>query len=67
MTSYGRFGNVEKTSLYNGKGSLEFSQLYKYEVDSIGNWIKKSVSIKDRRGKTTTRANSTVTRVIFYY
>jgi len=67
VTSYDRYGNVEEILQYDGKGSLEFSRLYKYKVDSIGNWVQKSVSIKDRSGKITSIPNSTATRVIFYY
>jgi len=67
VTSYDRYGSVDEVSQYDGKGSLESAQMYKYEVDSSGNWVKKSVSIKDKNGKINPIPNSTITRAITYY
>lgn len=67
VTSYDRYGSVEEVSQYDGKGSLEFVQMHKYEVDSNGNWVKKSVSIKDKNGKINPTPNGAMTRAITYY
>ena len=43
--TYDDTGNISEMTLMNADGSLLSKEVYKYEFDSIGNWIKMTTSV----------------------
>ena len=61
-------GNISEMTLLNGDGSLLSKEVYKYEFDSIGNWIKMTTSVAVvENGKIEFEPTEVTYRTIFYY
>jgi TonB family protein len=61
-------GNISEMTLLNADGSLLSKEVYKYEFDTIGNWIKMSTSVAVvENGKIEFEPTEVTYRTIFYY
>ena len=61
-------GNISEMTLLNTDGSLLSKEVYKYEFDSIGNWIKMTTSVAVVANQKIEFEPTEVTyRTIFYY
>ncbi len=61
-------GNISEMTLLNADGSLLSKEVYKYEFDSIGNWVKMTTSIAVVENQKIGFEPTEITyRTIFYY
>jgi len=61
-------GNISEMTLLNADGSLLSKEMYKYEFDSIGNWVKMTTSVAVVANQKIEFEPTEVTyRTIFYY
>ncbi|MFN2576193.1 MAG: TonB family protein [Pyrinomonadaceae bacterium] len=61
-------GNISEMTLLNADGSLLSKEMYKYEFDSIGNWVKMTTSVAVVANQTIEFEPTEITyRTIFYY
>lgn len=61
-------GNISEMTLVGADGSLVSKEVYKYEFDSVGNWVKMTASIAVVENAKISFEPSEVTyRTIFYY
>jgi TonB family protein len=61
-------GNISEMTLLNANGSLLSKEIYKYEFDTIGNWIKMTASVAVvENGKIEFEPTEVTYRTIFYY
>ena len=61
-------GNISEMTLLNADGSLLSKEVYKYEFDSIGNWVKMTSSIAVvENQKIEFEPNEITYRTIYYY
>ena len=61
-------GNISEMTLLNSDGSLLSKEVYKYEFDSIGNWVKMTTSVAVvENGKIGFEPTEVTYRTIFYY
>ena len=61
-------GNISEMTLVNTDGSLLSKEVYKYEFDTIGNWVKMTTSIAVvESGKIEFEPTEVTYRTIFYY
>ena len=61
-------GNISEMTLLNADGSLLSKEVYKYEYDSIGNWVKMTTSVAVVANQKLEFEPTEVTyRTIFYY
>ena len=65
---YDEKGNISEMTLINADGSLISKEVYKYEFDSVGNWIKMTTSVAVvENGKIGFEPTEVTYRTIFYY
>jgi TonB family protein len=61
-------GNISEMTLLNADGSLVSKEVYKYEFDSIGNWVKMTTSVAVVANQKLDFEPTEITyRTIFYY
>jgi TonB family protein len=61
-------GNISEMTLVNPDGSLVSKEIYKYEYDSVGNWVKMSTSVAIvENGHIGFELTEVTYRTIFYY
>jgi TonB family protein len=61
-------GNISEMTLLNADGTLLSKEVYKYEFDSIGNWVKMTTSVAGVENQKIVFDPSEITyRTIFYY
>src|SRR5438034_7272487 len=61
-------GNISEMTLVNADGSLVSKEVYKYEFDSVGNWVKMTTSVAVvENGKIAFEPTEVTYRTIFYY
>src|ERR1043166_1962476 len=61
-------GNISEMTLLNADGSLLSKEVYKYEFDGMGNWIKMTTSVAVvENGKIEFEPTEVTYRTIFYY
>jgi TonB family protein len=61
-------GNISEMTLVNADGSLVSKEVYKYEADSLGNWVKMTTSVAVvENGKIAFEPSEVTYRTIFYY
>jgi TonB family protein len=61
-------GNISEMTLLNSDGSLLSKEAYKYEFDSMANWVKMTTSVAlVENGKVEFEATEITYRTIFYY
>src|ERR1700682_707696 len=61
-------GNISEMTLVNADGSLVSKEVYKYEFDSLGNWVKMTTSVAVvENGKIAFEPTEVTYRTIFYY
>lgn len=61
-------GNISEMTLVNADGSLVSKEVYKYEYDSVGNWVKMTTAIAVvENGKVGFEPSEVTYRTIFYY
>jgi len=61
-------GNISEMTLMNADGSLLSKEIYKYEFDSIGNWVKMTTAVAVVENQKIAFDPTEVTyRTIFYY
>ncbi len=61
-------GNISEMTLVNADGSLVGKEVYKYEYDSVGNWVKMTASVAVvENGKIGFEPSEVTYRTIFYY
>ena len=65
---YDEKGNISEMTLLNADGSLLSKETYKYEFDSIGNWVKMTTSVAVVENQKIVFDPTEITyRTIFYY
>jgi TonB family protein len=65
---YDEKGNISEMTLVNADGSLVSKEVYKYEFDSVGNWVKMTTSVAVvENGKISFEPTEVTYRTIFYY
>ena len=65
---YDEKGNISEMTLVNADGSLVSKEVYKYDYDSVGNWVKMTTSVAVVEGGRIGFEPTEVTyRTIFYY
>lgn len=65
---YDEKGNISEMTLLNADGSLLSKEVYKYDFDSIGNWVKMTTSVAVVENQKIVFDPSEITyRTIFYY
>ena len=65
---YDEKGNISEMTLVNADGSLVSKEVYKYEFDSVGNWVKMTTAIAVVENAKISFEPAEVTyRTIFYY
>ncbi|HST52025.1 MAG TPA: TonB family protein [Pyrinomonadaceae bacterium] len=65
---YDERGNIVEMTLHNDDGSLLAKEVYTYEFDAVGNWVKMTTSVAIIEGGQVTFEPSEVTyRTISYY
>ncbi|MGZ8842499.1 MAG: TonB family protein [Pyrinomonadaceae bacterium] len=61
-------GNISEMTMLNSDGSLLSKEVYKYEFDNIGNWVKMITSVAVvENGKIEFEPTEVTYRTIFYY
>jgi TonB family protein len=61
-------GNISEMTLVNADGSLVSKEVYKYDFDSIGNWVKMTTSLAVvESGRIGFEPTEVTYRTIFYY
>jgi TonB family protein len=61
-------GNISEMTLVNADGSLVSKEVYKYEYDSVGNWVKMTTSVAVvENGRIGFELTEVTYRTIFYY
>ncbi len=61
-------GNISEMTLVNADGSLVSKEVYKYESDSLGNWVKMTTSVAVvENGRVAFEPTEVTYRTIFYY
>ena len=61
-------GNISEMTLVNADGSLVSKEVYKYDFDSIGNWVKMTTSLAVvENGRIGLEPTEVTYRTIFYY
>src|SRR6202163_1543933 len=61
-------GNISEMTLVNADGSLVSKEVYKYDYDSVGNWVKMTTSIAVvENGRLGFEPTEITYRTIFYY
>jgi len=61
-------GNISEMTLVNADGSLVSKEVYKYDYDSVGNWVKMTTSVAVvENGRIGFEATEVTYRTIFYY
>ena len=61
-------GNISEMTLLNADGSLLSKEVYKYEFDAMGNWVKMTTSVAVvENGKIEFEPTEVTYRTIFYY
>src|SRR6202140_5060878 len=61
-------GNISEMTLVNADGSLVSKEVYKYDYDSVGNWVKMTTSVAVvENGKIGFEPTEVTYRTIFYY
>lgn len=61
-------GNISEMTLVNADGSLVSKEVYKYEYDSVGNWVKMTTSVAVvENGHIGFEPTEVTYRTIFYY
>src|SRR5215210_4210969 len=65
---YDERGNIVEMTLHNDDGTLLAKEVYSYEFDAVGNWVKMTTSVAVMEGGKVTFEPSEVTyRTISYY
>jgi len=65
---YDEKGNISEMTLVNADGSLVSKEAYKYEYDSVGNWVKMTTSVAVvENGRLGFEPTEVTYRTIFYY
>ena len=65
---YDARGNIVEMTLHNDDGTLLAKEIYTYEFDSVGNWVKMTTSVAVMEGGTVSFEPSEVTyRMISYF
>jgi hypothetical protein len=65
---YDEKGNISEMTLLNSDGSLVSKEVYKYEYDSVGNWVKMTTSVAVvENGRIGFEPTEVTYRTIFYY
>jgi len=65
---YDEKGNISEMTLVNADGSLVSKEVYKYEYDSVGNWVKMNTSVAVvENGRIGFELTEVTYRTIFYY
>jgi TonB family protein len=65
---YDEKGNISEMTLVSADGSLVSKEVYKYEYDSVGNWVKMTTSVAVvENGKIGFEPSEMTYRTIFYY
>ncbi|MEK6333437.1 MAG: energy transducer TonB [Acidobacteriota bacterium] len=65
---YDEKGNISEMTLVNADGSLVSKEMYKYDFDSIGNWVKMTSSLAVvENGRIGFEPTEVTYRTIFYY
>src|SRR5438445_7971636 len=65
---YDEKGNISEMTLVSADGSLVSKEVYKYEYDSVGNWVKMTTSVAVvENGKLGFEPSEMTYRTIFYY
>jgi TonB family protein len=61
-------GNISEMTLVNADGSLVSKEIYRYDFDSIGNWVKMTTSLAVvENGRIGFEPTEVTYRTIFYY
>ncbi len=61
-------GNNSEMTLVNGDGSLISKEVYKYDYDSVGNWVKMTTAVAVvENGRVAFEPTEATYRTIFYY
>src|SRR6185295_10449238 len=61
-------GNISEMTLVNADGSLISKEVYKYDYDSVGNWVKMTTSVAVvENGRIAFEPTEVTYRTIFYY
>ncbi|HMJ25461.1 MAG TPA: hypothetical protein VK475_06515, partial [Pyrinomonadaceae bacterium] len=61
-------GNISEMTLLNADGSLMSKEVYKYDYDSVGNWVKMTTSVAVvENGRIAFEPTEVTYRTIFYY
>jgi TonB family protein len=61
-------GNISEMTIVNGDGSLVSKEVYKYDFDTIGNWVKMTTSVAVvENGRLGFEPTEVTYRTIFYY
>jgi TonB family protein len=61
-------GNISEMTVVSGDGSLVSKEVYKYDFDSIGNWVKMTTSVAVvENGRLGFEPTEVTYRTIFYY
>ena len=61
-------GNISEMTLVNADGSLVSKEVYKYDYDSMGNWVKMTTSVAVvENGRVGFEPTEVTYRTIFYY
>src|SRR2546425_7552471 len=65
---YDEKGNISEMTLVSADGSLVSKEVYKYDYDSVGNWVKMTTSVAVvENGKIGFEPTEVTYRTIFYY
>ena len=65
---YDEKGNISEMTLVNADGSLVSKEVYKYDYDSVGNWVKMTASVAVvANGQIGFEPTEVTYRTIFYY
>ncbi len=65
---YDEKGNISEMTLVNANGSLVSKEVYKYDYDSVGNWVKMTTSVAVvENGRIGFEPTEVTYRTIFYY
>jgi TonB family protein len=65
---YDEKGNISEMTLVGADGSLVSKEVYKYDYDSVGNWVKMTASVAVvENGRISFEPSEVTYRTIFYY
>src|SRR5438552_15970165 len=68
LYKYDDKGNISEMTLMTGDGTLVSREVYKYEFDSVGNWVKMTTSVAVvENNKIEFEPTEVTYRTIFYY